>query len=202
MTSLPYAHLNLRRNPFGWLSEDDRAELACVDVGAIIERLRDRTCAVQFVGEKGFGKTTHLLAIRRLLPNASYAHLATRGDLFDASGDPVIVDEAQRLTRRQRRQLFGMPVALVLGTHVDLMRDLRRSGREVVTVAVEGSMSQERLQALLQVRVEHARRGPGHLPMVTLATAGRHLQRHGPDVRAILDDLYLHIESMTGLADI
>jgi hypothetical protein len=73
--SLPYAHLNLRRNPFGEFSEDERTALALVDIEPIIERLNNPGYVVQFVGEKGYGKTTHLLAIRsRLMGKSCAAH--------------------------------------------------------------------------------------------------------------------------------
>ena len=69
---LPYACINLRRNPFGDLDLAERAELAIVDVASIIARLDNPRYAVQFVGDKGCGKTTHLLAILQQVPHQRF----------------------------------------------------------------------------------------------------------------------------------
>ena len=77
MSSLPFAHLNLRRNPFGEFSVEERAQLAVVDLEPAIAHLSSdvangRGAVVQVLGEKGFGKTTHLLALYSRHPGASY----------------------------------------------------------------------------------------------------------------------------------
>jgi len=66
--ALPFAHLNLRRNPFGELDLSQRAALAVVDVDRFVRRLAQPGYAVQFTGDRGRGKTTHLLAILRHFP--------------------------------------------------------------------------------------------------------------------------------------
>ena len=70
--SLPYEHLNLRRNPFGKLTREEKNELVVlrIDLNPYIERLNKPGYAVQFLKEGARNKTTHLLAIRRHFPAA------------------------------------------------------------------------------------------------------------------------------------
>ncbi len=72
---LAFAHLNLRYNPFGAMSLERMGELAQVDTERYIGLLRPERAAVQFVGDKGFGKTTRLQALRRALSGAVYVRI-------------------------------------------------------------------------------------------------------------------------------
>ena len=200
--SLPYAHLNLRRNPFGEFSEDERTALALVDVDAVIERLNDPRYVVQFIGEKGYGKTTHLLAIRSQLNSAGYVHIPEGERASIPAGCPILIDEAQRLTRRQQFQLFRSHTPLVLGTHRDFQQKLRRSGRVVETIEVKHGTDTERLHRLLNARIEWVRRGDGNVPSITLATAANLRKEHGPDVRGILHQLYTVFQNQNEILDL
>lgn len=200
--SLPYAHLNLRRNPFGDFSEADRAALAIVDIDDIVRRLSEPKFVVQFVGEKGYGKTTHLLAIRAQFPDAGYVHIQEGEKAALPTGSPILIDEAQRLTLLQRRRLFRQAVPLVLGTHFDFESDLRRAGRNVLTISVEQHTNVERLHQLLNARIEWVRRTSAPIPAVTQKTAATLLEEFGPNVRGILGRLYDSFENLQHVDDI
>jgi hypothetical protein len=199
--SLPYAHLNLRRNPFGEFSEDERTALALVDVDAVIVRLNDPRYVVQFIGEKGYGKTTHLLAIRSQLAGAGYVHIPEGERAPIPAGCPILIDEAQRLTHWQQFQLFRSNTPLVLGTHRDFQRKLRRSGRVVETIEVEQGTDTERLHRLLNARIEWVRRGDGQVPSITTATADNLRKEYGPNIRGMLHRLYTAFQNLNEIAD-
>jgi hypothetical protein len=201
MYSLPYAHLNLRRNPFGEFSEDERTALALVDVEPIIARLNDPRYVVQFVGEKGYGKTTHLLAIRSRLPGAGYVHIPEGERAAVPSGCPILIDEAQRLTQWQQFQVFRSNTPLVLGTHRDFQRKLLRAGRVVETIKVERGTDTERLHRLLNARIEWVRRGDGQVPLITMATAKNLRKEFGPNIRGILHHLYTAFQNRNEIAE-
>ena len=200
--SIPFAHLNLRRNPFGEFSPVEIAALAKVDIDEVAAQLADPAFVVQFVGEKGFGKTTHLLAIRARFPGALYVHIAEGERAVIPAGRPLLIDEAQRLTWRQQRKVFRDPVPLVLGTHVDFHRALTRAGRRVKTIRVAERMDAERLHNLLNARVAWVRRAEGALPAVRHETARRLLAQFGPDVRRIQQELYLTFQRLSGIQDV
>jgi hypothetical protein len=199
---LPYAHLNLRRNPFGELSFEDWTRVAAVDVDRVVASLKNPNYVVQFVGEKGYGKTTHLLAIRSHFATAGYVHIPEGETAEIPSGCPVLIDEAQRLTTWQRFRLFRQAVPLVLGTHRDFSVELRRAGRSVETVAVEQGTTATLLYDLLNRRIEHARRGDGPVPSVTVDTTAMLLERCGPNIRRILHELYAVFQNLTHVCDL
>jgi len=187
---LPFAHLNLRWNPFRELPLDDWAAVAEVDTAPYVAELTDPKSALQFVGEKGHGKTTHLLAIRSRFESPGYVHIP-EGERRDIPiGSPLFIDEAQRLTIRQRHHVFRSPIPLVLGTHRDFESALRRAGRKVLTIDVATETTPERVHRLLNSRIAAARRHPGDVPDISLDTADRLLKEHGPNLRAIIHSLY------------
>lgn len=202
LNQLPYAHLNLRHNPFGELSREELASLAEVDVESIVARLSVDRFAVQFVGEKGYGKTTHLLAIKARFAEAGYVHIPEGETAVLPGGRPTMIDEAQRLTLWQRFQLFRAAVPLVLGTHRDFSAELRRAGRTVETIEVEQRTDVHRLCRLLNARVEHVRRGAGLVPIVTMETATRLRREFGSNIRAMLHQMYVAFQKLSEVRDV
>ena len=195
--TLPFVHLNLRFNPFGELPLKHRAELAVIEMAPLLEHLSQPQAVLQLIGDKGRGKTTHLLALKECFPGAGYVHFPEDERPPVPDGDPLILDEAQRIPWWQRRQLFQRPVPLILGTHRDFTRQLQRVGRDVKTVMAGDKTDRQRLNKILCQRIEFARRDPGPLPTVPLATIDKLLDQHGDDIRAIeghLYDLFQHLE--------
>jgi hypothetical protein len=200
--SLPFAHLNLRRNPFGEIDRSTRAELAVVDVGAYVSRLVEPGYAVQFLGEKGRGKTTHLLAIGRHFPQAVYVHISEDRRPRVPRGRPLLIDELQRLPRWRRRLVYRRKAPLVIGTHIDYAQELRRAGYEVDTVVLDGMLDDARLESIVNMRIGHFRRGAGPVPRVRPETVRALLDRYGDDVRAIEAHLYERFQELRELGDV
>ena len=173
-----------------------------VDVDAVVVRLEQPGFAVQFVGEKGYGKTTHLLAIRSRFANAGYVHIPEGERAAMPTGCPLLIDEAQRLTFWQRIRLFRSNTPLVLGTHRDFSNELRRAGRFVETIDVQQGTDVERLIGLLNARIVRARRNDGPVPVITRDTARELLRKFGPNIRAALHDLYVTFQSLSDVCDV
>lgn len=200
--SLPFSHLNLRFNPFGEIPLEHRAELALVDIESIVGQLSDRRAAFQFIGDKGRGKTTHLLALKARFLHAAYVHIPEDEKPPIPVGDPLMIDEAQRLSRWTRCRVFRCNAPLVLGTHEDYSVELRRAGREVTTIEVGGQLDANRLQQLLERRIEFARRGEGSVPRVTRKAIDHLLLKFGNDVRAMEGRLYEVFQTLTEPCDV
>lgn len=193
---LPWARWNLCRNPFGELSKQERAEVAVVDTESIASRARKPHHAVQLIGDCGRGKTTRMLALMRVLPEASYAYLPEDGPCpAIAIGDPILIDEAQRLSRSVRNSIFSTGLPLVLATHRNLERSLRRHGYTVVTEQIGNGNTPELVQELLNRRIEASRLQAGPVPSVSLEVAQRMVARFKSDVRAIESHLYEQVQS-------
>ena len=195
-TSLPFAHLNLRHNPFGELDTFERAALAVVDLDGFVARLRRPGFAIQFIDEKGCGKTTHLLALHKLLQDAVYVHVAEAERPTVPRRRPLLLDEAQRLPPTVRSRIFGRPGSIAIGTHEDLTVELVRAGFDVHVVWPSHQLSVKRLHQIFARRIEWARRGEGHVPTVEIAAVRELMDRFGSDVRSMEAHLYESFQAM------
>jgi len=195
--ALPFAHLNLRLNPFGEPPVAARASLAIVDLPEL--RAGD---PVQLIGESGRGKTTHLLALRARHPDAAYERLH-EGEHRLRTAPPAagvfLLDEAQRLRPADLRRL-GARAGLVLafGTHDDLSPIV---GRPLRTVRVD-VVGAARLRAIVDRRIEWARRAPGPVPRISDSALATLVARYGTDVRAIEGALYDAVQRMEEPGDV
>lgn len=201
--ALPFAHLNLRFNPFGELPRDVRGFLAVVDIEQFLGPLRQPRFAVQFIGDQGRGKTTHLLAIQHNLPRAAYVYI----DEFEKhppipSGNPLLIDEAQRLSWLERRVAFRKGVGLAIATHDDLSGPLQKFGYQVTTVSVDGLIHPRQLLECFNKRIAYARRASGPLPSVTLQTATKLHRMFGTDIRAMEGHLYDLFQELEDIRDV
>ena len=207
MASLPFEHLNLRRNPFGELSAEERTQLAIVELKAALDHLQSsyqkRPPVLQVIGEKGFGKTTHLLSIATHFPSASYIHIP-EGEYANipVDGEPLLIDEAQRLTLWQRLWLFRSRRTLILGTHRDFTLHLKRAGRAVLTLDAARHTTPERVEQILNDRIKSVRRSSDSIPVVTSATAETLFALYGHDLRSMQHHLYDVFQNLGSVQDV
>ncbi|MFM7057386.1 MAG: hypothetical protein ACKO2P_10750 [Planctomycetota bacterium] len=202
---LAYAHLNLRRNPFGALTTADAQAVAEVNLTEAIDFLRQppasgrhsRPPVLQLMGRQGSGKTTHLLALLAAFPGAVYSPIPIgQSPRIRTDGDPILVDDAQWLTWALRRRLFRSHRRLVLGTHRDYATELRHCHRPLLTLSSETTRDPETLCRRLNARIEAARRGPGAVPIVSLHTATQAWNHHGADLRSVMERLFHIFQSL------
>lgn len=198
---LAFAGHNLRRNPFGELTRTQLIRVAEVAVEDFVSFLGQPKTAVQFVGEKGFGKTTHLLSLLEVFPQASYVHIPEGERRPVPEGQLVMIDEAQRLTWKQRRKLFRENTSVVLGTHCDFERSLCRYGFQVKSVNVERLADEERTCRILNARIQlFAREASQPTPVVSETTAQElHAQFEGC-LRAVVHEMYVRFQTLENSA--
>lgn len=199
--ALPFAHLNLRRNPFGEVTRAERAGLAVVDVREWVAHLAHPRRVIQFVGDHGRGKSTRLIALAAALPGARYVRVALDEHLDLPEGGVVVLDEAQKAPRRWLSRLFAGGRVVALASHGDHARELERAGYQVRTERVEG-LELDTLRAVCERRIDWVRRGEGPTPRVGEATLRVLLARHRDDVRAIERDLYRCFQALEGPPDV
>ena len=202
----PFARHQLFRNPFGELTRAERAEIALVEVEPLIARVQRADQVLQIIGPCGHGKTTHLLAIERALPQSGYVYFPE--DLAQPplpTVRPLLVDEAQRMGWRRLRELAPGSGPLAISTHVDLAKRFRRQGFEVHTLDLAVPIAASRLQVMLNGRITAAAVGLdaafGAEPGAGVDAEVRHLflshgqvvalqQRFGSNIRRIEHHLY------------
>lgn len=203
MTALPFLSLNLRRNPFGELTPAERTELGIVDCSEAIQHLSQERAAVQIVGEKGFGKTTHLLLLATHLIGNVYIHIPEcQRAMIPPMGEPLLIDEAQRLTVMQRWQTFRSDRRLVLGTHTNFEVQLRRAGRRVLTIAADRFTNASHVHKVLNARIEFVRRVAGPIPSITIKTAAALCRQFGSDIRSMEHAMYHKFQQLRDPRDV
>lgn len=191
ITRPAFEHLNLRFNPFGERPLTERSALAIVDIQEDLAFLERERAALIFRAHPGRGKTTHLLAIRAALDrSAPYIHLREGEAIPRIPSAPLLfIDELQRLPIVERWRLFRRPGRLVIGTHAEHRPGLLLSRRPVRLRRLRG-LDAARLRAILERRIEGARRGNGPLPRLEDESLEALIRRHGDSVRAIEHELY------------
>lgn len=212
---LPFSRWNLRYNPFGELTAAERAGVAVFDPEPILSQLGKGLVAIQFIGDCGRGKTTRLLAIQRRLPQRRLHHRRPTGLLclpplavvnpvwwgraLRTDGDPVMIDEAQRIPFPVRMAIFRRRVPLVIGTHRDFSRELRAFGYRVTTVRVGPQNDARHVAEVANARIAAARLKPtATVPVLSIGDAEALVARFGDDLRAIETFLYNRVQQQVG----
>ncbi len=194
--SLAFQQLNLRWNPFGQPEPEDIPRLAVVDVEPLVPRLKLPGFAVQYLGEAGRGKSTHLAALHAYFPDMPYLRFPENTKIPPIPEAPVLfLDETQRLPAHLRQRLFTRRASFALGTHQDHAEELERAGVQTVTIRLQG-LAPERLAQIVARRIEWARRGPGLVPRVPAAVLVRLIEQYGDDLASILDRLYVEFQEL------
>jgi hypothetical protein len=186
----------LWRNPFGELTRDERAELAILPEDDPCRNRVRAGEALQLVGDCGRGKTTRMLVLRRRWAGSCYVYLEEDEPCPPIPhGDPLLIDEAQRLPRRVARTVFSSGLPLVLATHRDLGRRLQKFGYAVQTIRIGETNTPELVRDLLNRRIEASRLTPGPVPSISLSQARHLLGRFAGDLRAIEHFLYERVQT-------
>lgn len=185
--------------------------VSSVELDGLAERLDQRDFAVVFRGAAGRGKSTHLRALHARFPGLPWTYLGPEASPHTrVPRAPVrFIDEAQRLAPVVRRRVFrgGLRgrAALALTSHEDLRPELEAAGYRVEEHTI-GGLDAERLAAIVVARLRWSAR-PGHLdqarerlgsgsgPLAPTQLAAL-VERHGDDLRTILDELYEQLESL------
>jgi hypothetical protein len=158
----PFYDLGLKCNPFRALSDEEWVEVAVVprQVQGVLESGFEN---LQILGEKGYGKTTMLLLLARERRYESqlvaYERIPEDGRVFktELSGfDWFVLDEAQRLSKRERKRFMRESVdcGLIIGNHEDFGDLFGSAGRGLTTVSLAGT-DRDHLAAVLNRRLAY-----------------------------------------------
>ncbi len=200
-TYFPFHASGFQCNPFRALTLDEWAEVAIVPE-PVEAALSAGFVHVQILGEKGTGKTSALLALTRRWTRegkrVSYEYLPEGRSAFqtDPKGlDFFALDEAQRLSARERRRLLslasrspGRP-GLILGSHEDFAPLFSRHALPLAGVRVD-TPTDAHTAVVLQRRLAYFAL-TGKAPATLTPGALRYVQeRFGADLREAEHFLY------------
>ncbi len=193
---LPFSALNLKRNPFGELSQAERARLAVTNLSEFSAKLSQTGFALQVLGEQGRGKTTHLLALKQAFPDAPYIYYAEDGPKPPVPKAPLLfLDETQRFSKQERKQIFKQNASFVIATHENHEAELKKAGLDCVTLTLSG-LSKEKLERILSARIEASRRNHGELPYFSQESIQKLIKMFEDDLRSMFDYLYDIFQSL------
>lgn len=195
-----YAHLNLFQNPFSALDAAENGALLVpqTDLDRIIERLQSPGYAIQFLGRRGRGKSTHLNALYRHFAGVPFSYLG-KGEPYGGipTAPVVFIDEAQRIPWLKRHNVWSRNASFVIGSHWHHGVELRRAGLAVETVILGGRISAESLQKMSQNRILASVREVGQpVPQLSDATAHSLTRRYRNNIRKMFDILYDKVETL------
>jgi hypothetical protein len=200
--SLAYLHLNLRWNPFGEIGKEDISQLAVVQVEQFIDRLQHAGFVLQYLGNPGRGKTTHLLTLHDYFPQAPYIHFKDNEKFPEIPLVPLLfLDETQRLPSSLRQRIFSREASFVIGTHVDHTSEYIKKGLEYKSIRLVG-ITVDRLEMIIQRRIEWARRDLGPVPTISRSETARLVNLYGDDLCAMFSRLYERFQSLKDIADV
>ena len=203
--NLPFAHLNLRYNPFGEVPLSERGSLAVtqLDMDRLVSRLQQPGFVKMFLGDCGRGKTTHLLALREHLPDAPYLHFREDEPIPPIPEAPIVfLDELQRVPTQMRRKLYRRTASWVIGSHENHAREMQNAGLEVEVTEFDG-VEVEQLMQMLNTRIVRAARVVGDpLPRVGENAARRLVEIYYDDIRAMEGFLYEQFQQMSEVQDV
>lgn len=198
---LLYAHFNLRWNPFRGMEDNEWLQVVHIELSPLLKMLGQPGVAIQFIGDQGRGKSTHMRALHQHHPGSPFVYLHDR--LQDPKPLPKIpndqtcfIDESQRMTRWSRWRHFRNHRNLILGTHEDHTALLERRGFYVHTVNVH-QKDPHVIKLILKRRVCYARRSNQALPIMTDSYLNDLISTYGDDIRSmetLLYDDYMDVE--------
>jgi len=117
-----YSSLNLRANPFSYL--DDRELLQTIESRIELETIAKHiesssSCFIQFYGNKGLGKSTHLKALYYdYFPDAEFCKLKKNKRQYIAKTPKILfVDSFQLLSLKNKFQLLNNQQRIIIASH-------------------------------------------------------------------------------------
>lgn len=196
---LPFAHLNLTRNPFGELTTEELLSVAISDSRSWLSWLGSDRSIVQLLGEAGRGKTTNLRSLAVHGGHWEYAYVAEGSTRCPIPQGDYVLDEVQRLSRWTRMRHFKNLRLRAIATHVEFTEELRRAGRLTLTIQLPIAWTVELLCQITATRMNRFRRAPGYIPWLDERDAERLIEKHGTNVRQVMAELYEAIQMLSAI---
>lgn len=185
----------LRYNPFGGLTDEQLPGIVqprpfMPEVRAAIQAGKRR--AVQFIGRKGRGKTTHLRLLAGEFPEGSLHLLPRYSSAEYLLADPselLFVDSIGHLSFAEQRALFRKEAVIVFTTHVSRWVACRSVGMPLQSHRFRG-LTAEEMTSIIRARTQGAMIDPDEQWEVDEAAVSALVRKFRDDYRGLLNHLY------------
>ena len=188
-----YAHLNLRWNPFGEATPEERGALAHVDVESFRQSITP-ACAIELRGGHGRGKSTTLLALRHTLsPKAPlYRGRQQRSEPLPIS-TWVFLDEVQHIPVFKlwqfARRMYANKGIVIYSTHANRRWLFKLAGFSIQKHIMDYAQP-EILLTLFNKRIAWAHNHQGPTPQIHPKDIQQLSTLYGDDIRGMEGHLY------------
>ncbi|MEO1171706.1 MAG: hypothetical protein AAFX94_06600 [Myxococcota bacterium] len=146
---------------------------------------------LEILADAGHGKSSHLLALARVHPDARYIYVPEGESRIDTTPVPLLLlDEAQRVRSRLLRRLVAAGTTLVMGTHEPMAPRLRTTVRRWSLP----ELTLDRLRAIVERRIDYARAAEGSCLQISDDTLLSLIAQFQGNIRAIEDALYDRVQ--------
>ena len=200
----PFHALGFQCNPFRAVTDSE-----WVDLAILPDSIPANFVHLQLLGDQGHGKTTALLALAARFDHCTYEHLEIDQDHFTTPLDGLrifFLDEAQRLSARERERLFSkikdVGLRVALGTHEDFSTSFADRGWPLTTTYLD-TVPRSHVEAVIRRRLSYFALNPNrpHATLTPEAIAYLH-QTFGADLRLIENVLYEVFEELKEIGEI
>lgn len=143
---------NFEYNPFAGILEDDLEEILVprFDLGEIILKINtSESLAIEFLGKKGRGKTTHLVYLQKKLNQYPIFLLNRNSTLLDIIKHPskiIFIDSIHHLNILERIKLFREKKVIIYTTHWSKKGECYLGGKKCYSINFNGINSETLLE--------------------------------------------------------
>lgn len=182
-------------NPFSGVLDEDLAHTLVprVNIEEIVTLVKNTNpIAIQFIGKKGRGKTTHLIYIQKLLNQYPIFLLNSRSSasvILNCDARAIFIDSIHHLSIENRIKLFKKKCTIIFTTHHSKKFECWLSSKECKSYNFNGIDSAV-LEDILNRRLELASLNRKDIDTISSAKVKSLIRKYGDDYRGIINHLY------------
>ena len=163
------------------------------DVNQLISRINESdSLAVEFLGRKGRGKTTHLIYLQKQMPDCPIFFLdknSSFAEIINSKANIVFIDSIHHLSVVERLRLFRDKEIVIYTTHWSRKMECLLAGKTNLSIKFRG-INEEVLLEILNKRLELATIDYNKQEVITLKEVNLLIKKYGDNYRGIINHLY------------
>lgn len=187
-------------NPFGGLTTEELSKVLVpqIDLEQLLKEIDGkRKILIEFVGEKGRGKTSHLKMLHEQCSSSELFLLTRKAVNFDeidrTAGKVLLIDSIHHLNFWQRQKLYRSKQKIVLTTHTSRFLEYRMLKLDYRSYKFKG-IAISHLAKIIERRMSLAA-DPSQIIRIDESALQGLIDKYQDDYRSILHHLYQNFQS-------
>lgn len=197
-----YAYLNLKYNPFSYLNDEELFSITSdrINLEKLVTKISTcKSCFVEFYGNKGRGKSTHLQLLHyKYFPEATFYKLKkTKTYAIKPIKNMLIIDSFQLLSLKNKLNLLQKQKQLIITSHYSHRFLSSKRGLNDSINFSKLDLKVNDLEKIIATRMELARLNKEKpIPKITQTFIGKLLKTHKNNLRQIQAELYQQLVNL------